>query len=96
MMENNKTIAVEYIVTRFEDGGIEVKNSDKENVSNKLSTEEIYNDLCDVAKVIDRKRAENAAYVGAKMAIIDFYASIHSMDRGDENTEAAPGEGLSL
>ena len=94
MAENTNNIVTQYVITRYEDGAIDVRNSDAENVINKLNTEEIYNDVCDVAKIIDRKRAENAAYVGAKMAIIDFYASLQNM--GTAAPEANPGEGLSI
>ena len=94
MDNTNKTVVTQYVITRYDDGAIDVRNSDAENVANKLDTEEIYNDVCDVAKIIDRKRAENAAYVGAKMAIIDFYASLQNMGGGQQDVN--PGEGISI
>lgn len=88
-----KKIVTQYVITRYEDGAIDVRNSDTEDVVNKLETEEIYNDICDVAKIIEKKRIENSAYVGAKMAIIDFYASLQNMGGGATEN---PGEGLSI
>ncbi len=93
-MENTeKKILVQYTVTRYEDGAIDVSNVEGSPAENKLDQEELFNDVCDVAKVIDRKRAENAAYVGARLAIIDFYAQLQQQQAQQPE---APTEGLSL
>lgn len=94
-MENNeKKILVQYTVTRFDDGAIDVSNVENSSAESKLDQEELFNDICDVAKVIDRKRSENAAYVGARLAIMDFYAHLQQQQNGTD--PETPSEGLTL
>lgn len=84
-MAEEKKVVVAYTVFRNEDGSIDVKDAGVEGTTT-LSSEEIYKDIEDVAKVIKNKRTENAAYVGAYNGVSRFFA-----DMQKQQAEAAVG-----
>ena len=69
-------VVVSYIVSRFENGDIRVENNPVEGIT-LLSNEALYKDLEDVAKTIENRRIENAAYRG----IYRFYADMEARER---------------
>lgn len=66
-----ENVVVAYTIKRLADGGIDVENLGLEGTE-QLSDEQIYRDIEDVARIIDKKRVENAAYAGYVRAYNDI------------------------
>lgn len=64
-MENEKKAVVAYVVTRYDNGETKITNYKEEGLElPELSDEELYRDVEEVAKLIQHKRMEQAAYLG--------------------------------
>ena len=64
-MENEKKLVMAYVVKRYDNGDTDIENFEVEGTElPKLTNEEMYRDVEDVAKLIKHKRMEQAAYVG--------------------------------
>lgn len=60
-----KKLVMAYVVKRYENGDTDIENAEVEGVElPKLTNEEMYKDVEEVAKLIKHKRIENAAYLG--------------------------------
>ena len=81
-MEERK-VAVAYTVTRYEDGSIDVTDAGVEGAT-VLTSEEIYKDVEDVARIIANKRIENAAFVGAYNGTAKFYEDVSKKNAAPE------------
>lgn len=88
MAEEEKKVVVAYTVFRNSDGSVDVKDAGVEGTTT-LSSEEIYKDVEDVARIIKNKRTENAAYVGAYNGVSRFFAD---MQKQQAEAAAAPTE----
>ena len=62
-MEENKLV-VAYTIKRYANGDVDVEDAKLEGTEN-ITSEEIYKDVEDVARLVANKRIENAAYAGA-------------------------------
>ena len=61
----DKKLVMAYVVKRYENGDTDIENAEVEGVElPKLTNEEMYKDVEEVARIIAHKRVENAAYVG--------------------------------
>lgn len=58
-----KKISVAYTVKRYENGDVDVEHAGIEGTT-ELSSEGMYKDIEDVARIINLKRIENAAFAG--------------------------------
>lgn len=81
-----KKIVVAYTVKRFEDGSIDVVDAGLEGTTT-LESEAIYKDIEDVAKVINLKRVENAAYAG----VLRFYQNAQAQSQEASSAEPSVG-----
>lgn len=64
-MENEKKLVMAYVVKRYDNGDTDIENAEIEGVElPKLTNEEMYRDVEEVAKLIKHKRMEQAAYLG--------------------------------
>ena len=77
-----KKVVVAYTVKRYENGDIDVEDAKLEGTT-EVTSEAIYKDIEDVAKVINLKRTENAAYAG----VMRFY---RDMQAAEAAATAAP------
>lgn len=71
-MADNKKVVFAYTVMRNEDGSVDVKNAGLEGVE-EISNAKIYEDIEDVAEMIQVKRYADAAAVAAYNATAKFY-----------------------
>jgi hypothetical protein len=67
-MAEEKKVVYSYIVTRNEDGSVDVVSAEGFDISN----EKIYQDIEDVAKLIQIKRASDASFQGAYAAVMQL------------------------
>lgn len=74
---------VSYTVTRFDNGDIRVDNNEIEGIT-PLSNEGLYKDIEDVAKTIENRRIENAAYRG----IYRFYSEMEQREAAARDAAA--------
>lgn len=86
-MEEKKA-TYSYTITHFSDGSIEIADSMRED-TDRISPEECYNNVEEVAKTIERKRIENAALVGAYNAVAKFFkdARAAQQEAASQDTE---------
>lgn len=68
MMTEEKKVTVAYTVFRYENGDVDVKHAGVEGTT-ELTSEGMYKDIEDLARIIQLKRTENAAYAG----VMRFY-----------------------
>lgn len=71
-MEEKKVVTA-YVVKRYENGDIDVEDAGLEGTE-PMTSEQIYKDIEDVAKLVANKRVENAAYYGAYRFFMDMRA----------------------
>lgn len=71
MEQQEKRVAVAYVVKRYENGDIDVEDAKLEGTE-EVTSEQIYKDIEDVAKVIANKRIENAAYAACYRFYLDL------------------------
>lgn len=83
-MEETKVV-VAYVVKRYENGAIDVENLEVEGAE-KLDDEQIYRDIEDVARIIEKKRVENAAYAG----VVRFYREVEAAQQAKLQQEQNP------
>ena len=76
-MEQTKKVLFAYTVKHNEDGSIDVLDAGLEGVGQTLSSDEIYNQIKDVASKVDLKRIENAAFVGAYNGVARFFQDVN-------------------
>lgn len=86
-MENNKKVAVAYTVLRYEDGSADVKDAEMEGTE-RISNDEIFKDIEEVARLVQLKRIENAAFVAAYNGTAKFYQDVNQQ----QGEVAAPEE----
>jgi hypothetical protein len=79
-MEDTKKVAYAYIVMRNEDGSVDVKDAGLEGVE-AVENAKIYEDIENVAKLIDLKRQSDAAFVAAYNGIARFYQDLSNQQK---------------
>ena len=67
-MAEERKVSVAYTIKRYENGDVDVEHAGIEGTT-ELTSEGMYKDIEDVARIINLKRVENAAYAG----VIRFY-----------------------
>lgn len=65
---DERKVSVAYTIMRYENGDVDVKHAGVEGTT-ELSSEGMYKDIEDVARIIQLKRIENASYAG----VLRFY-----------------------
>lgn len=74
---DERKVSVAYTIKRYENGDVDVVHAGIEGTT-ELTSEGMYKDIEDVARIIQLKRVENAAYAG----VLRFY----------QNAQAASAE----
>lgn len=78
-----RKVSVAYTIKRYENGDVDVSHAGIEGTT-ELSSEGMYKDIEDVARIIQLKRVENAAYAG----VLRFYQAAQSaQDETDSSAE---------
>lgn len=72
-----KEIKVAYVVYRYADGSADVKDAEMEGTE-RVSNDEIFKDIEDVARLVQLKRVENAAFVAAYNGTAKFYQDVNA------------------
>ena len=88
-----KKVVVAYTVKRYEDGSVDVEDAKLEGTEG-ITSEEIFKDIEGVAEMIETKRVENAAFVGAYNGTAKFYQDVNAAKTAE--AEASKEEGLSM
>lgn len=81
---DEKKISVAYIVKRYENGDVDVEHAGIEGTT-ELSSEGMYKDIEDVARIINLKRIENAAFAG----VYRFYQQAQAAEAAATGEPAA-------
>lgn len=79
-----KKISVAYTVKRYENGDVDVEHAGIEGTT-ELSSEGMYKDIEDVARIINLKRIENAAFAG----VYRFYQQAQAAEAAATEAPAA-------
>lgn len=83
-MEEEKKILSAFIIKKNSDGSIDLENAGIEGTI-ELKTEDMYDDILETAKLIDRRRMQDACYVAGFNGAAKFYESL--IQKKDENEE---------
>lgn len=81
-----KTLVTAYVVKRYSNGDIDVEDAKLEGTTEMVPAQ-IYKDIEDVAKTIELKRVENAAYAG----VYRFYQSVQEHEASQNDAPAVEG-----
>ena len=76
VVEEKKPV-VAYTIKRYEDGSVDGVDAGIEGTE-KMTSEEIYKDIEEVARIVANKRVENAAFVGAYNGTAKFYKDVQA------------------
>jgi hypothetical protein len=87
--KDEKVMTQNYTVAHFEDGTVEVKDSGLKDTET-LNVEQIYDDIVNLAKFIDRQRNATLAYNAGYQAAVKFFQDLQAQQnkaKGDTTTK---------
>lgn len=87
MAEENKVV-YSYTVARLENGDIDVKSVDGEELSN----DAIFKDIKEVAKRVELKEVQDAAFVGAYNGTRKFFSDVEAQNKAAAEAIAAQND----
>jgi hypothetical protein len=76
----DKKVLFSYSVTRYEDGSVDVADLEKEETE-KLSADDIYKDIEDVARLVSLKRAADTAFTAAYNGVAKFFQDVNAQQK---------------
>ena len=87
-VENNgKKMTQNYTVSHFDDGTVEVKDSGLKDTET-LTVEQIYDDIVNLSKFIERQRGATLAYNAGYQAAAKFFQDLQAQQKKLKDGEA--------